>query len=204
MIKLVTHLIADEESCAIGPYSSYDIAPSPLYEYVFAANGTFVHAKNRIMDVWMPLSIIREKEKMVRGLRFIEPSIRLPKRVPAMDLRNMVKIAQAKSPNEVLFYFRWINGEWKMEIPPQTSGHAAVQPLEDGEYAPIEVHSHNSMPAFFSATDNRDENGLRIYGVLGRVDKPIVDFRLRISIYGHYSTLPYQLVFEPWSEVKNG
>jgi PRTRC genetic system protein A len=204
MKQLVNYLIADRESSAIGPDSKYDIAPGTLYEYVFAANGTFVHAKNEIMDVFMPLAIIREEGKMIRGLRTLEPRIRLPKRVPAMDLRYMTHVAQAASPNEILFYFRWINGEWEMDVPPQRSGHAAVQPLEDSDYVPIEVHSHNTMPAFFSVTDNRDENGLRIYGVLGRVDQPVVDFKLRISIYGHYSILPYQLVFEPWCEVKNG
>lgn len=204
MINLVNYQIADGKSSTIGPDSLYEMAPGILYEYVYAANGTFVHAKNEIMDVFMPLSIIREKEKMVRGLRILEPKIKLPKRVPALDLRYMVHIAQSKSPNEILFYFRWINGEWEMDIPPQRSNHAAVQPLEDGDYVPIEVHSHNTMPAFFSATDNRDENGLRIYGVLGRIDRGVVDFRLRISIYGHYSVLPYQLVFEPWCEVKNG
>jgi len=175
-----------------------------LYDYIFARNGTFVHAKNYIFEVTMPLSIIREKEKMVRGLTTLEPYIKLPKRVPAMDLRYMVNVSRAAMPNEILFYFRWINGEWEMDIPPQKTGHAAVQPLEDGKYAPIEVHSHNTMPAFFSKTDNRDENGLRIYGVLGRLDQDVVDFKLRISIYGHYSVLPYQLVFESWPEVKNG
>ena len=195
-MKLAGYQIADKEVSSI--------ESGTLYDYMFAANGTFIHAKNEIMDVTMPLSIIREKEKMIRGLHMLEPKLWLPKRVPAMDLRYMLHVAQAASPNEILFYFRWSGAEWRMDIPPQKSGHAAVQPLESGEYVPIEVHSHNIMPAFFSSTDNRDENGLRIYGVLGRVDRPVVDFKLRISIYGHYSVLPYQLVFEPWSEVKNG
>jgi PRTRC genetic system protein A len=175
-----------------------------LYDYIFASNGTFVHAKNDIFDVIMPLSIIREQEKMVRGLMTIHPSIKLPKLVPAEVLRYLVHISRRKIPNEILFYIRWVNGEWEMDIPPQKTGHAIVQPLEDGEYVPIEVHSHNTMPAFFSKTDNRDENGLRIYGVLGRMDRDVVDFKLRISIYGHYSVLPYQLVFESLPEVKNG
>jgi PRTRC genetic system protein A len=178
--------------------------PMALYDYVYAANGTFIHAKNDIFDVTMPLSIVREQEKMIRGLVPIQPAIKLPKRVPATELRYMVKVSRGAIPNEILFYFRWVNGEWEIDIPPQKTGHAVVLPLEDGDYAPIEVHSHNSMPALFSKTDNRDENGLRIYGVLGRLDNEIVDFKLRISIYGHYSVLPYQLVFEPLFEVQNG
>lgn len=204
MTKLVNYLIMDKESSAIGPDSNYDIAPGSLYEYVFAANGTFVHAKNEIMDVWMPLSIIREKEKMIRGLRTLEPRIKLPKRVSVDILRHMVKVSKFAIPNEFLFYIFWNKDEWELDLPSQVVRHASVRPCLDCGYVPIEVHSHNTMPAFFSATDNRDENGLRIYGVLGRVDQPVVDFKLRISIYGHYSVLPYQLVFEPTSEVQNG
>jgi len=194
MTELVNYQIAGKQLAERGR----------LYDYVFAGNGTFIHAKNEIFEVTMPLSIIREQEKMIRGLMMIQPVIKLPKRVPAELLRYMIGVSYRKIPNEILFYFRWINGEWEMDIPPQRSGHAVVLPLEDGDYAPIEVHSHNTMPAFFSKTDNRDENGLRIYGVLGRLDRDVIDFKLRISIYGHYSVLPYQLVFEPLPEVING
>ena len=180
------------------------MAPIGLYDYVFAANGTFIHAKNEIFEVTAPLSIIREKERMVRGLRSIQPSIKLPKRVPAIELQRMVDMSRLSFPNEILFYLKWINGQWELDVPPQKAWQVMVKPLEDSQYIPIEVHSHNSMPAIFSSTDNRDENGLRIYGVLGRVDRRVVDFRLRVSIYGHYSVLPYELVFEPISEVKNG
>lgn len=34
-----------------------------------------------------------------------------------------------------------------------------------------ECHSHNSMGAFWSGTDNRDEKELRIYGVFGQLDQ---------------------------------
>ena len=180
------------------------MAPQALYDYVFAENGTFIHAKNEIFEVTAPLSIIREKERMVRGLRSIQPSIKLPKRVPAIELQRMVDMSRLSFPNEILFYLKWINGQWELDVPPQKAWQVMVKPLEDSQYIPIEVHSHNSMPAIFSSTDNRDENGLRIYGVLGRVDRRVVDFRLRVSIYGHYSVLPYELVFEPIAEVKNG
>ena len=35
-----------------------------------------------------------------------------------------------------------------------------------------EFHSHGGSRAFFSATDDRDEQGFRIYGVAGRLDDP--------------------------------
>ena len=35
-----------------------------------------------------------------------------------------------------------------------------------------EFHSHGGSRSFFSATDDRDEQGFRIYGVVGRLDAP--------------------------------
>ncbi|MBV8715456.1 MAG: hypothetical protein JOZ65_10355, partial [Chloroflexi bacterium] len=60
------------------------------------------------------------------------------------------------------------------------SGH--FQPQRPGIFAEIrttpvhdaivEVHSHHMMRAYFSATDDRDETGRRVYGVLGRLAGP--------------------------------
>ena len=35
----------------------------------------------------------------------------------------------------------------------------------------MDIHSHCYYPAFFSETDNKDEKGNRIYGVIGSLDK---------------------------------
>ena len=45
----------------------------------------------------------------------------------------------------------------------------------------VEVHSHHAMRAYFSATDDRDETGRRIYGVLGRLDGPHPEIALRVA-----------------------
>jgi PRTRC genetic system protein A len=175
-----------------------------LYKYLYAANGVFITARNDVFETTIPLTTIKNPAQFVRGLEVIQPDIILPKRVPASLLSRMVFLSRKALPNEILFYLFYENDEWHLYIPPQRTHPSYAKPLEDSNYVPIEIHSHNTMPAFFSAMDNRDENGLRIYGVLGLVDQPVVDFRLRVSIYGHYSVLPYQLVFNPTSEVKNG
>lgn len=176
-----------------------------LYDYVTAANGIFVTAANSTMRVCMPLNPIKDKRHWIRGLKEINPRIRLPfnELLSSELLIEMVRLSKLALPNEILFHITLSDGNWKLNIPPQINGQAFTRPLESGGYIPIEIHSHNTMPAFFSETDDRDENGLRIYGVLGRVDQEIVDFRLRVSVYGHYSVLPYEMVFQSLSYVKN-
>lgn len=59
----------------------------------------------------------------------------------------------------------------------------------------IEVHSHHTMAPFFSATDDRDEIGFKIYAVIGRLDtRPAI--LCRVGIYGHYQEIPASWVFE--------
>ncbi len=176
-----------------------------LYGYFLAGNGVFVGAANDDFAAVIPVCAARSP---IRGLPKIEPMVQINRRVPVALLEKMVDLARRACPSEILFYLQPCreNGipAWRLRVPAQVNSHFSVTPLEeDEEYVPIEVHSHNNMAAFFSETDNRDETGLRIYGVLGRVDQPLVDFRLRVSIYGHYASIPYEFVFEPAREVTN-
>ncbi len=60
-----------------------------------------------------------------------------------------------------------------------------------------DIHSHNSMGAFFSGTDNRDEKEARVYGVMGRLDQPWpeIKFRAGDGTGGWMDMSPFQ-VFE--------
>ena len=58
-----------------------------------------------------------------------------------------------------------------------------------------EFHSHGSARSFFSATDDRDEQGFRVYGVVGRLDTPEPDLSLRVGVYGHFAPLGWRQVF---------
>ena len=59
-----------------------------------------------------------------------------------------------------------------------------------------EFHSHGSSRAFFSATDDRDEQGFRIYGVVGRLDTDRPELSLRVGVYGHFAPVEWSQVFE--------
>ncbi len=58
----------------------------------------------------------------------------------------------------------------------------------------IEVHSHHGMPAFWSGTDDADEQGFRLYAVLGDIfRRPTL--RVRVGIYGQFYELPAGTIF---------
>ncbi len=180
------------------------IQPGHLYEYLFAANGMFVMGGNQYFDAVIPLKTFAHRRHYIRGLKTVTPYFKLlmPK-VPHEILRQIVDVSRKVSPLEALFYIEMIGGEWRLVTPQQYQTHTSCKAKDAGRYVPIEVHSHNTMPAFFSRTDDGDETGLRIYGVLGHVDQRTVDMKVRVSIYGHRVELPYSYVFERYYEVKD-
>ena len=57
-----------------------------------------------------------------------------------------------------------------------------------------DLHSHGNMRAFFSLTDNADEQGARLYAVIGKLDSE-PEMRLRVGVYGYWHPLPLTAVF---------
>jgi len=67
----------------------------------------------------------------------------------------------------------------------------------------MQIHSHNSMRAYFSETDNKDEQRFLLYGVVGNLDEQIPEIVLRTGVNGHYYELPIEHIFEPFDLTKN-
>jgi hypothetical protein len=83
-------------------------------------------------------------------------------------------------------------GVWQ---PQQASGCSVrATPVPD---AVLEVHSHHAMGAYFSPTDDRDERGRRVYGVLGRLNTaaPELAFRVATGCKPHaFEPVPFEQV----------
>jgi hypothetical protein len=83
---------------------------------------------------------------------------------------------------------------YQLVLPDQAVGPLAVEYTpEDGWL--LEVHSHRDGRARFSATDTTDEQRLRLYGVVGRLDRPVAEVLLRAGAYGHMLSVPWSSVF---------
>ena len=132
---------------------------------------------------------------VVRGLAPVAEKLELthgpiPTGLFAVGLRWF----QDAPDTERLFAVRWDGRRYRLVVPPQagTGTSLAYRPLA-GVLA--EFHSHGSARAFFSPTDDRDEQGFRIYGVVGRLDTPQPELRLRVGVYGHFAPVDWPQVF---------
>ena len=96
---------------------------------------------------------------------------------------------------ERLFAVRWDGRAYKLVAPPQ-AGTATSLAYVPPTGVVAEFHSHGRSRAFFSETDDRDEQGFRIYGVVGRLHHPRPELNLRVGIYGHFSPMEWPQVFD--------
>jgi hypothetical protein len=189
------------------PGGRIELSKGSLYQYIWASNGIFIFSENSCFRVLAPVRTWNEAEKsqQVRGLYPLTPSFYLKHAKVNMDvLLQVLILAYRNIPNEVLMYLSHSSNDgWFNILPVQENSPTSCKAKEYFPYCPIEVHSHNTMDAFFSKTDDAEETGLRIYAVLGRVTSAQPQIRVRVGIYGHFWTIPYQEIFEPMPAVRN-
>lgn len=117
----------------------------------------------------------------------------LPK-IPGSLMGQIISFFRAfmteSEENEALALIYWdkVKQEFFAYVPKQTVCKVEIEanlhdcPYDDGEryicYA--DIHSHNSMDAFFSAKDDNDERSTGLYFVLGKLNQFYPDIKARI------------------------
>jgi len=90
--------------------------------------------------------------------------------------------------------------EYILHCPEQTVGPGSVNYKRDTDYEKgkilvFEIHSHGSMGAFFSGTDNADEKDDRFFGVIGRVKQYYPELKIRLSMGGYKQDINVEDIF---------
>ena len=80
-----------------------------------------------------------------------------------------------------------------------------VQPItfDENRVKVMEIHSHNTMDAYFSAQDDRSEQVPILYAVVGRVLDFFPQLLVRTCLDGEYLMIDPHIVFEPPFESAN-
>jgi PRTRC genetic system protein A len=96
---------------------------------------------------------------------------------------------------------------WRVSIPKQQASAGRVAYRGGCEPTVVlDLHSHHEMNAYFSSTDNADEQGCRFYAVIGKIySRP--ELRLRLGMYGDFVELDPCLLFDgsgPFEEAELG
>ena len=159
------------------------------YDYIIASNGIFIEAEGSLIAARIPVA-----ECEIRGLAPIETKISLtygsiPQRF--FDLALDLFLADSSSEHYVAVVG---DAGYHFYIPVQDKSAGSVV-YEVITSVVLEMHSHGHGGAWFSSTDNVDETGLKLYGVVGELNAtPIV--KLRIGAYGYFKDLSWREVFD--------
>ena len=182
-------------------YHVYDGSRLPpfaadAYEYILAGNGLVVRTETPFFTALVPAVTFP-----VRGLAPLRPQFRLkvgriPEKLLSTVLADARGIRRAGGGlNEVFYQFLHYRDRVRLHRPvQQTSSVAVLASGHDDAHTFCELHSHGNMRAFWSRTDDADEQGARLYAVIGRLDTA-PEICVRVGVYGYWQPLPVTAVF---------
>jgi len=162
--------------------------PERLYDYVIAEQGIIKRVETPFASADALLIPITER---LTGLHLqaypLQPlRLKVP-RIPGRLLLDVLVDARRQIDLEFMYHFRFSPEQgWTVTRPEQAQSWARVGYRHDPTGVVLDLHSHHTMPAFFSATDDGDEKGGRFYAVMGHIDQPQPQLILRLGLYGHW------------------
>ena len=160
------------------------------YDYVLGSGGLYVQSRSAHL-----VARVLVGPATVRGFAPVTENVQLTHGpIPACLFELGLRWVQETPGTERFFAVRWDGTSYRVVVPEQ-AGTPASLTYQPPAGTVAEFHSHGRGRAFFSATDDRDEQGFRIYGVVGRLDTSRPELSLRMGVYGHFGPLRWGQVF---------
>ena len=166
--------------------------PGQAYDYILAANGLFIRAQNTKLTATAKLAPVT-----VRGLAPMSETIQLAHGPVPVELAHTALTYFRHTPNiEAYLAITWDGHRYDIVTPPQKGTSSSLSYIPAANTV-VEFHSHGINNAFFSSTDDADEQGFHIYGVIAHPSNPAPQAALRLGIYGYHFPLQWEKVFTP-------
>jgi PRTRC genetic system protein A len=113
---------------------------------------------------------------------------------PVSVLEEIVEVFKSEPGQEHLAYVVWDSYRgYSVQWPEQSATSVSVEGTgfveTEERFVVSHIHSHGTLPAFFSGQDNADEVRTGLYGVIGYCDKEKPVLLFRYSCAGKYVTV---------------
>ena len=166
-------------------------------DYVLAANGVF----KRVARPGLALTIqIEQFRTSVPGLRTISAGVtweQWPQKLPGTLLLEFLERAQQaisgeptslvlslRRPIEFHAVFAYQDGTVRL-IDTTKAATATTVEYWLPETTLLRIHSHHTMPAFFSQDDDQDDEDCSVSAVIGHICSEHPQIQVRANAYGH-------------------
>jgi PRTRC genetic system protein A len=190
---------AVQATCPVRSVPRYGELPAHAsgQRMLLAGNGLFVQMKTPWLDCTMRVAEV--------GMRLpfgpLDETIAFAFGViPVGLLERFIAEARSALPNETAgaLMFNVRTGGLRLAMHEAVAagpGHVSyrIEELPDDELLAVDLHSHGRLPAFWSAEDDRDDQGVRVCGVFGNLDRERPTARFRLVLNGLFKDLAH-----PW------
>lgn len=197
-----------QEHCPAVMVPSHSVCPFLArkgHQYLVAQDGVYLEVARPAMvlmhriapsKVAMPYGTLNESISLSYG--------RLSEHLPL--LRQFLADARAALPNEFAAWLIWDDFDRRLRYAPcktieATPGsvHFERPKLDEHESCAVDLHSHGTLAAFFSPTDDIDDAGeVKIAGVVGNIDTDQPTSAFRICALGLFIDVPFPA--EAWNK----
>ena len=159
------------------------------YNYILASNGIFIEAEGPLITARVPVA-----ECEIRGLAPIKPRVSLTYGSIPQRFFDLALDSFLADPDKEHYAAVTGSAGYHFYVPVQDRNGGSVV-YEVGESVVLDLHSHGHMGARFSGQDDKDEQGLKLSVVVGKLNAtPVV--KLRVGVYGYFKSLEWKDVFD--------
>lgn len=191
----------------ISSLCSYIVGPENIgndtkqFKFVMTNTGVKKVIKNKIGTFVTDTKEVPGLGKLDTGVVLSVPKIPAKLLTSMVDFFKKVMVDKHGAEAMLQFFYDPATGTYKAYCPKQTVSGASVryesnEEMESKYILVLECHSHNTMGAFFSGVDDADEKRTMIFGVFGRLDRPVYEYRFRASIAGEYHAIAIDDIFD--------
>lgn len=177
---------------------------APGVTWIWAANGIFKRGTDQHLDLlvpvqqWTPPVGPPDLVSLVPSVRWCMRQGPLPGALlpPLLaHARHATSTAVRGLPVEQQYFVSWHQGKVGLVVPPQEATADRVRYAMPAGITLLDIHSHHLMDAYFSTTDDQDDQGLSVSAVIGRIFDATPTILCRLNCYGHHAIVPARSIF---------
>src|ERR1700739_1983816 len=210
------HVLQPHLRVAVATEEDFEQAKADGYSEIFriTVEGVFKFHKlaadgSRYVSIRVPAIPGMELPKAPKEEVKFLPEGKVPRHLfdEIVALYRQVMIANNGRNLEAMAWIIWNkDAGYYIPVPTQRVSTASVDydwDVPPGSIVVVDAHSHNSMGAFFSGTDDGDDRrGIRFSGVVGKLTNTSYETKWRFCYQGKFTDAKFEDIFGPPADVE--
>lgn len=205
--SLKRELMLNINSYHVGSYK--DAILDKLHNHIIQADGDYLVVNNKIGNFTVKM---REASRpgLAEDIKGNKIQLKVPK-IPGKIYYQIIAFfrdicdTMGNAEAFIQVYYDKINNKHVCNVPKQTVSGGSVNydasenlnEIDRNRYVfMFEIHSHNTMGAFWSVTDNADEKETKFYGVFGKIKDATIEEKFRFMVMGKQIDVKREHVFD--------